>query len=85
MKIEIHDNKAIGILCYDHYDIYDKMHRDSKYFDILLRECNLITYESIDYINNKYFLKLYGSITNMLRFRNALKYYFNLKELKKWR
>ena len=85
MKIEIHDNKAIGILCYDHYDLYDRMHRYSEYFDILLKECGLTAYKYFNMINDKCFVRLYGSITNMLRFRNALKYYFNLKELKIWR
>lgn len=85
MKIKIHDDKAVGILYYDHYDFYEKMHRNSEYFDILLKECDLTAYEYVDIINNISFIQLYGSITNMLRFRNALKFYFNLKELEKWR
>jgi len=77
MKIEIHNDKAVGIF---YYDIYDKNNGDDPYFNILLREYKLTAYEYVDIENNKCFLKLYGSITNMLRFRNILKYWFDIKE-----
>lgn len=84
MKIEINDNKPIGTLCYSG-DAAIKLRLYKDMVGILVEINNLAVYYYIDLNDNKTYIKLNGSITNMLRFRTSLKCCLNLIELKKWR
>lgn len=89
MKIEICENRAIGTLCYDYYDIIEYSQKFKNSWPIANIECamNLLAKENglsclyyRDFVNNLFFFKLYGSITNMMRFRYDLKSLFKFEE-----
>lgn len=80
MKIKIHDNTAIGTLCYSE-DAACKLERYRYLIITLIEINNLRLYYYIDFLDYKIYLKLNGSITNMLRFRTSLKCCLNLIEI----
>lgn len=83
MEFKIHKNQVIGTLCYDYYNMVEHL---SKYtnaeqiMNLLAKENGLNCLYYYDFNNNLFFIKLYGSITNMLRFRSSIKYLFGFKE-----
>ena len=91
MKFEIYEKKAIGVLCYDAYyihelglSIYPQTHRLIQLFNKIIKDNGLTSYYYYDMTLNRYYFKLDGSITNMLRFRNELRHKFNLNERDDW-
>ncbi len=91
MKFDIYEKKVIGVLCYNAYDIhklgssiYPQTHRLIQLFNKIVEENGLTSYYYYDMILNRYYFRLDGSITNMLRFRNELRSMFNLNELSDW-
>ena len=81
MKIKIHNGESYGTLCYYMSDVYSKVYRNALLFDSLIQRHNLeyLAYE--DFCEDKCYIKIHGSIINMLRFRNTLKHLYNLREL----
>lgn len=91
MKFDIYEKKVIGVLCYNAYDIhelgsliYPQTHRLIQLFNKIIEENGLTSYYYYDMTLNRYYFRLDGSITNMLRFRNKLRSMFNLNELSDW-
>ena len=91
MKFDIYGKKVIGVLCYDGDDIHEltssifpQTSWFIKFLNIFFKENGLTSYYYYDMILNRYYFRLDGSITNMLRFRNELRYMFNLNELDDW-
>ena len=84
MKIEIYNSRPIGILCYSG-DAAIKLQQYKDMVGILVEINNLAIDYYFDLKDYKTYIKLSGSITNMLRFRTSLKCCLNLTELKNWR
>lgn len=93
MKFKIYKNQVIGTLCYNYYDIvnYSLKNENNWPFQniervlyLLAKENGLTCYYYNDFVDNSFFIALYGSITNMLRFRSSIKYLFSFKEKNDW-
>ena len=91
MKFDISEKKVIGVLCYDGNDIYklaSAVYSQPSWliqlFNIIIEENSLTSYYYYDMTLNRYYFRLDGSITNMLRFRNDLRSTFNLNERDDW-
>ena len=84
MKIEIHNSKAFGTLCYDMDDIYRAKREykfDYSFWKVLIKLDNLSYSIYEDFVDLKYYVQLYGSITNMMKFRKRLKNLYNLNDI----
>ena len=91
MKFEIYEKKVIGVLCYNGYDIhnltlpvYPLVSNLLQFFNILVKQNGLTSYYYYDMMLDRYYFKLDGSITNMLRFRNELRHTYYLNERDDW-
>jgi hypothetical protein len=80
MKIKIYENTVIGTLCYSE-DAISKLQRYQYLIATLIEINNLRLDYYIDSCNYKIYMRLHGSITNMLRFRTSLKCCLNLIEI----
>ena len=84
MKIEIYNSTAFGTLCYDMYDIHRakcECKFDFTFWRVLIKLDNLSYTIYEDFVNLKYYIRLSGSITNMMKFRKRLKNLYNLNDI----
>lgn len=80
MKIKVCNDIAICTLCYDYSEFYDHIHVNRDVLNFIIKQNELDVYMYYDFVENVYYLRCYGSITNVLRFRNTLKHIFDLHE-----
>lgn len=91
MIFEIYEKKVIGKLCYAGNDIrnltlpvYPLVSNLLQFINIVIKQNGLTSYYYYDMTLNRYYFKLDGSITNMLRLRNELRHTYNLNERDDW-
>ena len=84
MKIEIYNSTAFGTLCYD-MDNINRAKREYKFdyvfWKVLTKLDNLSWSIYDDFVDLKYYVRLCGSITNMMRFRKRLEYLCHLNDI----
>ena len=84
MIFEIYENDVVGTLYYDRIPFIKNIRKTGLFYEdvisFLAKDNNLKISYDYDIFTNRLCFKLFGSITNMLRFRNELKTLFDLTE-----
>lgn len=84
MIFELHENYVIGTLYYDRIPFIESIEKTGLFYEdvifLLSKGEHLRISYVYDIVYDHFCFKLYGSIINMLRFRNKLKTLFNLTE-----